>query len=312
MNLDSTTTNNPAVEADHWSSEERLRLALDGAHLGLWDGEIATGQIYWNEQSYRLFGLPDGEAMTYERFQSLLEPEGRAAAEQAWRQAAAGEADFQVEYRITWPDGSRHWIRAVGRVYCRADGQPVRVCGIHVDITARKEAEREIQALNAGLEDRIQARTAELQAEIAARRRVEAELRLFKSVVETADEAIAISRPDGRLHYINPAHEKLFGFSLAEARERNYRDYYPSSSIAVLEEVVVPRLARGESWEGELEVYDRWGRCFPLWERAGSLRQADGTLSYSFGFMHDISERKAMESELRQARSSSPPVARSP
>ena len=267
-------------------NEERLRLAVEGAQLGLWDGHHPSGELYWNDQSFRQFGLPIGEAMTYARFLALLAPEDRARVEQAWRRAADGREDYRVDFPIIWPDGSRHWIRAVGRVYCGPDGQPVRVSGIHIDITAQKAAEQEIQALNARLEERIKARTAELEAEIATRQRLAEELRLFKAVVEVAEEAIAISRPDGQLHYINPAHEKLFGFTLAEARARNYRDDYPPESLAVLEEEVVPRLARGESWAGELEVQDRWGRRFPLWERAGSLRQSDGTLGYAFGFMH--------------------------
>ena len=279
-------------------NEERLRLALEGAQLGLWDGNHPSGEIYWNDQSYRQFGLPIGEAMTYARFLALLAPEDQARVEQAWRRAADGREDYRVDFPITWPDGSRHWIRAVGRVYCGPDGQPVRVSGIHIDITAQKAAEQEIQDLNAGLAERIKARTAELEAEIATRQRLAEELRLFKAVVEVSKEAIAISRPDGQLHYINPAHERLFGFTLAEARARNYRDYYPPESLAVLEEEVVPRLARGESWAGELEVQDRWGRRFPLWERAGSLRQSDGTLEYAFGFMHEISERKATERAL--------------
>lgn len=279
-------------------NKERLRLALEGAQLGLWDGNHPSGEIYWNDQSYRQFGLPIGEAMTYARFLALLAPEDQARVEQAWRRAADGREDYRVDFPITWPDGSRHWIRAVGRVYCGPDGQPVRVSGIHIDITAQKAAEQEIQDLNAGLAERIKARTAELEAEIATRQRLAEELRLFKAVVEVSKEAIAISRPDGQLHYINPAHERLFGFTLAEARARNYRDYYPPESLAVLEEEVVPRLARGESWAGELEVQDRWGRRFPLWERAGSLRQSDGTLEYAFGFMHEISERKATERAL--------------
>ncbi len=270
-----------------WHDAERLQRALDDAHLGLWDGDIASGAQDWNEQSYRHFGLPVGEDMTNARFLSLLAPEDRQRVGQAWRQAAEGREDYRVDYPITWPDGSRHWILTVGRVQCGPDGQPIRMSGIHLDITAQKAAEREIQA-----------RTAELEAEIAAHQLVEAELRLFKAVVEVSEEAIAISRPDGQLHYINPAHEKLFGYALAEARERNYRDYYPPASVVILEEEVVPRLARGESWKGELEVQDRGGRRFPLWERAGALRQIDGTLDYAFGFMHEISKRRATEMAL--------------
>jgi hypothetical protein len=72
----------------------------------------------------------------------------------------------------------------VGRVYCDDAGQPARASGITLDITRKKAAEAGIQALNAGLEARIQARTAELEAEIAARRQLEDELRALNDTLE--------------------------------------------------------------------------------------------------------------------------------
>ena len=176
----------PVIQVDENTlpSEERLRLAVDGAQLGLWDGDIASGALYWNDHCYRHFGVPVGEAMTHDRFLSLLEPADREQVELAWRQAATSREDFQLDYPMTWPDGSRHWIRAVGRVYCDDAGQPARASGITLDITRKKAAEAGIQALNAGLEARIQARTAELEAEIAARRQLEDELRALNDTLE--------------------------------------------------------------------------------------------------------------------------------
>ncbi len=132
-------------------------------------------------------------------------------------------------------------------------------------------------------------------------KQTEEELRLFKTVVESSQEAIAISDPEGQFVYINPAHEKLFGRSLEEARQVNYRDYYPPESIETLNDTVAPALARGESWEGELDVFDANGRRFPLWERADSVRDAEGKMLYGFGFMHDITEQKQMEEALRES-----------
>ncbi len=137
------------------------------------------------------------------------------------------------------------------------------------------------------------------QQEVAERKRVEETLRLFKAIVEASQEAIAISDPDGQLLYINPAHEKLFGRSLEEARQLNYRDYYPSESVEILNRDAAPALDRGESWEGELDVFDANGRRFPLWERADSVRDADGKMLYGFGLMHDITERKQAEEALK-------------
>ncbi len=137
--------------------------------------------------------------------------------------------------------------------------------------------------------------------DITKRKRVEDELRLFKAIVETSREAIAVSKPDGQLVYINPAHEKLFGKSLEEAQQINYRIYYPPESIEVLNRVVAPALLKGESWEGILDVYDINGRKFPLWERADSICDENGDMIYGFGLMHDISERKRIEQKLKES-----------
>ncbi|MBF0529609.1 MAG: PAS domain S-box protein [Deltaproteobacteria bacterium] len=136
-----------------------------------------------------------------------------------------------------------------------------------------------------------------LDIDISERKRAEEELRLFKSVIEHSDEAIAISESNGMLIYINPAHERLFHRSLEEARKLNYRDYYPEKSVALLNTKVVPMLRRGESWEGELDVFDKNGRLFPLWERADTIRDSNGNMLYAFHLMHDITDRKQAEEE---------------
>ncbi len=134
--------------------------------------------------------------------------------------------------------------------------------------------------------------------DVTEHKRAEKELLLFKTVVETSREAIAISDANGRLIYINPAHERLFGRSLEEARHLNYRDYYPPGAVAVLNETVAPALARGESWEGIVDAFDACGRLFPLWKHAGSILDDRGRILYGFGMMHDDTERKRAEEKL--------------
>jgi len=136
---------------------------------------------------------------------------------------------------------------------------------------------------------------------MAEHKRREDELRLFKAIIDSSNEAIAISDPSGKLVYVNPAHERLFGRSLEEAQELNYREYYPPECVRVLDESVVPALARGESWEGVLDVLDADGRRFSLWQRAYTVRDADGKMLYAFGLMHDISEDVKQERALRES-----------
>lgn len=123
----------------------------------------------------------------------------------------------------------------------------------------------------------------------------QAELQLFKALAEASQEAIAISLPGGRLAYVNPAHERLFGRSLEEARASSWRGQYSPESIEIHDHKVAPLLARGGSWEGELEGVGAGGRRFTLWERADTIRSDDGRMAYAFSLMHDISEKKRAE-----------------
>jgi PAS domain S-box-containing protein len=131
--------------------------------------------------------------------------------------------------------------------------------------------------------------------DITERKEAEEKLRLFKTVFDVSTEACAISDPSGLLVYVNKAHERLFGRSAEEAIRLNFRDFYPTDSIDILNREVEPALQRGEPWIGEMDVFTAGGLKFPLWERADSIHDSGGKLLYSFGFMHDISQRRRAE-----------------
>lgn len=131
--------------------------------------------------------------------------------------------------------------------------------------------------------------------DISERKRAEEDLRLFKAIIEKSQEAIAVSDAQGRLVYINPAHEQLFGWPLAEAQKRDYHELYPPASIELMNLAVTPAISRGESWQGELNVFDARGREFPLWQRADALRDRQGNFLFGFGLMHDVSERRLVD-----------------
>lgn len=141
-----------------------------------------------------------------------------------------------------------------------------------------------------------------LMEDISERKRAEDELRLFKTIVENSNEAIAITTKQGIFRYINPAHEKLFGKTLEEAKKLNFRDYYPPESVEILEEETLPALIRGDSWEGTLEALDASGKRFSLWERADSVKDENGNILYNFGLMHDVTNEKIAEEALKESR----------
>ncbi len=255
-------------------NEERFRtiseLVSDYAYVSRVEPDGWLVREWVTDAFTRITGYRPEEVDALGGWLHLIHPEDKDIATQHRQTFLAGRESI-TEYRIITKHGDVVWLRDYSRpVWDDAEGRVMRVFGAAQDITERKQAEED--------------------------------LRLFKTIVESSQEAIAISDPTGRLVYINPAHEKLFGHSLEEARQFNYRDYYPPESLEVFNRDVVPAIARGESWEGVLEVFDAKGRHFPLWERVGSVLDNEGKILYGFGFMHDDTKRKQAEEELQKAK----------
>jgi PAS domain S-box-containing protein len=124
------------------NSEERLRLALDAGRMGVWDWNVRTGDLKWSDSLEPLHGLAPGTfGGTFEHFQELIHPDDREAVNAAIRQAFDGSGEFYVEFRNLRQNGSVHWIAGSGKVFPGADGKPLRMIGIGLDVTARKRSE---------------------------------------------------------------------------------------------------------------------------------------------------------------------------
>ncbi len=122
-------------------NEERLRFALDAASMGTWDWDIATGSVRWSDNLERIHGLPagtfDGTFASYER---EIHGDDRERVLASARRAIEQGVPHDVEYRIVAPDGTVRWVEGKGHVEFD-DGRPVRMTGVCMIVTRRKEAE---------------------------------------------------------------------------------------------------------------------------------------------------------------------------
>lgn len=128
------------------AGEERLNTAIDTARLGTWDLDLPTGTISASARCKANFGLPEDATLSSETLLDAILPEDRAQAVEAFERALASGDDYQVEYRIRWPDGSLHWIVASGRALRDDRGKPVRMVGVTLDVTDRRLAEEALRA----------------------------------------------------------------------------------------------------------------------------------------------------------------------
>jgi PAS domain S-box-containing protein len=145
---------------------ERLTLAAQAAHIGVWDWDLRTNELVWDETMYELYGAVPTNAIKdrWAIFWNSIHPDDRPAMETLCERAPREAGTLASEVRVVWPDGSLRVLELHAQVIRDRNGQPIRMTGINVDITERKHAAEEVIRLNRELEQRVLERTAELAA----------------------------------------------------------------------------------------------------------------------------------------------------
>jgi PAS domain S-box-containing protein len=130
------------------SSEERLQLALRGSGQGIWDWDLKTEVLTWDDRTKEIFGLPADVPVSYKWHLEALHPDDRQRVSNAAVIALRDRTEFNEEYRTFHPDGTMHWILARGRGYYNGKGEPERISGTVMDISDRKVAEASLVETN--------------------------------------------------------------------------------------------------------------------------------------------------------------------
>lgn len=128
-------------------SRRRLELAQSAAQLGIHDYDVRTGRVLWDERIRRIWGIPDDETITYERFLEGVHPDDRDRVQRAVDRALdpSGNGRFRAEYRVI-QHRTRvvRWVEATGIVTFQ-DQMAVRLVGTLVDITERRNVEERLE-----------------------------------------------------------------------------------------------------------------------------------------------------------------------
>jgi PAS domain S-box-containing protein len=141
-------------EARLRSSEERLKLAIDAASLGIWDWDVEQDRLVWDDSMYRLYGVHKEEfSGAFDAWSKYLVPEDFARAKADVEAALRGDRGYLSDFKVQRGDGTIRIIRGVAQVIRSADGRPVRMVGINRDVTDLIDAERERVRANEALQE---------------------------------------------------------------------------------------------------------------------------------------------------------------
>jgi PAS domain S-box-containing protein len=127
-------------------SEERLRLALDAARMGIWYWSVESDTLAWDDNLRALFGLAPGQQVGgYEEFMGRVHPDDRQFVSESVVRAMRDGGALDYEFRILLPDGKVRWIADQGRVERDEDGRPRYLTGVCMDVTDRRSAEERLR-----------------------------------------------------------------------------------------------------------------------------------------------------------------------
>jgi len=143
---------------------QRLELATTSARMGVWDWDLLSGSMTWDDRMFELYGASHGEIQgTVQDWKDGLHPEDMNHAIAECESALRGEAPFDTEFRVKHGNGTILWIKANAVVLRDQQGNPVRMIGLNQDITERHKVQEQVRSLSRDLEKRVEERTAQLE-----------------------------------------------------------------------------------------------------------------------------------------------------
>jgi signal transduction histidine kinase len=124
-------------------SDERLRLAAEAGQIGVWEWDLHTDTLMWDERMHQIYRVaPTADSNYRDVFRLRVHPTDLARMENELAAAVAGSNRFQSEFRILWPDGEERYIKAAADVLRTPEGRAQRVVGINFDVTELRRLER--------------------------------------------------------------------------------------------------------------------------------------------------------------------------
>jgi len=170
-------------------NERRLSEAQKMAHIGIWDWDLITDEMYWSDELYRIFGRnPRKFSSSYNEVLNCTHPDDRDYVNNAVKRALKGKG-FSIDHRIISANGEDRVVHAQGEVVFDEKNSPIRMRGTVQDITERKKAEEKIKTL--------------------------------ADAVESSDDAIITESLDGTIISWNKGAEQIYGYSAEEILEKN-------------------------------------------------------------------------------------------
>lgn len=248
-------------------SQELLNEAQRLGHLGSWELNLASGELLWSDEIYRIFELdPALFKPSYAGFLEVIHPEDRHAVDLAYQRSLQDRVPYDIEHRLRMPDGRVKWVREHCSSEFDEQGKALRSVGAVQDITAQKKAEERL---------RVAAVAFEMQ------------------------EAIMVTDAQANILRVNRAFQKITGYSAEEVVGKNPRILSSGRQSREFYAEMWKQLLQHGSWAGEVWDRRKNGEIYPKWLTISAARDSRGNITEYVAIFSDITARKQAEEEIR-------------
>lgn len=256
-------------------AQQELQMAFEASRMGTWVWHVQNDTIEWSESLEPLHGLQPGEFQSvyggnFEGFQQLIHPEDVPHLQEKITRSLLDKTDYQVEFRVVWPDGTVRWIFGRGRGVYNQQGEPLRMLGVAMDVNERKHAEEKL---------------AESQ-------------RQFQFLAEFIPHLVWRTQPNGDHEYFNRQWYEYTGLSYEETKDRGWSlvlhpDDYERTLAVWQHSLLTGKMYDIEYRFRRADGTYRWflGRALPMYDEQGNVRKWFGTCT-------DIDDQKKAMDEL--------------
>jgi len=247
------------------------------ANLGSWRWDVLANTISWSDQLYEIYGLRQGQFKgTLQEFVGFIHPDDRAQVRASIGAALQSGKDFSHEERIVRPDGSIRQLHSVGEVIRDESGAAVRMLGVCLDVTERKQAERALQ---------------------------DSEQNYRLLLRGARDYAIYMLDVQGRVRSWNDGAQRLKGYVADEIIGRHFRIFLPEEVRAgdMADDALVTAAREGQ-FEAETWLVRKDGSRFYATVVMDAIRNDAGELIGFAKLTRDITTQHEAQLALEQAR----------
>ena len=262
------------IELAHKEITERLKIATQTAHIGIWEYHIKKNELFWDDEMFKVFEVAKNQfSGKFEDWESTLHPEDKEKALAASLAAISGGKDFDEEFRIVLQDGGIKHIRGISKTIKDINGNVIKMTGANWDVTELKRTQLKLE------------------------RNEESFIKSFENSIL----GMAMVTIDGKFIKVNKSLIQSFGYTPKEITELTFQELtHPEDldkDLDLLQQLLDDSL---ESYQMEKRYFHKNGGIIHVILTATIVKDLEGNPAYVIRQIQDITTKKKAELTIQE------------